>query len=88
MNEPEFYQFGISSAGNTHNPCLIILREKGYELWLEWREIGSLFCARKDGLKFKGTSGSELLGIVSLWEHFGNDWDRQAPNVRDELPII
>lgn len=81
-------QFGISSAGNTNNPCLIVLREKGYDLWLEWREIGSLYCASKNGSIFKGTSGSELLEVVTLWENFHEKWDQQKTNILRKIPVI
>jgi hypothetical protein len=39
--------FSLTASGNTYNPSLIVLREKGYELWLEKGENGSLWCARK-----------------------------------------
>ncbi len=76
---------GISAAGNTNNPCLLILREKGYRLWLEPMEQGSLWCAEKDGVGFMGHSGPELLGIATLWERYGEEWNRQAPDIYSEL---
>lgn len=82
-------EHGVSAAGNTDNPCLLILRDAGYDLWLEPREqasqLGPLWCASKNDVHFMGHSGAELLGIVTLWEHFGPDWNRQNPSVLDEL---
>jgi hypothetical protein len=75
----------LVSSGNTNNPCLIVLRQKGYELWLEKGEDQTLWCARKDEHRFLAYSGPELLGLVTLWEHFGDDWNRQNPDIYEEL---
>lgn len=76
---------GLVASGNTYNPCLIVLRQKGYDLWLEQGDSGSLWCAKKDGQHFLAYSGPELLGLVSLWEHFGPGWNRQQPDIYGEL---
>jgi hypothetical protein len=78
-------QSSLVASGNTYNPCLIVLRDKGYELWLEKGEDRSLWCARKDGQSFLAYSGPELLGLVTLWEHLGEGWNRQDPDILDEL---
>jgi hypothetical protein len=75
----------LVASGNTYNPSLIILREKGYDLWLERGEDGSLWCAKKGGQSFLAYSGPELLGLVGLWEHLGEDWNQQTPNIYGEL---
>jgi hypothetical protein len=75
----------LVASGNTYNPSLIILREKGYDLWLERGEDGSLWCAKKGGQSFLAYSGPELLGLVVLWEHLGEDWNQQTPNIYGEL---
>jgi len=76
----------IVASGNTYNPSLIALREKGYDVWLECGdEDRSLWCARRDDHDFLAYSGPELLGLVTLWEHFGDDWNRQVPDVYGEL---
>jgi hypothetical protein len=72
----------LVSAGNTSNPCLLVLRSKGYELQFEQAEDGqSLFLARKDGCEFLGYSPVELLGLVTLWENLGVDWNQQEPDL-------
>ena len=83
MSRPK--KHGIAAAGNTNNPCLLILRHAGYDLWLEPTEQGSLWCASKNGFHFMGHSGAELLGIVTLWEQFGPEWNQQGPDVYGEL---
>jgi hypothetical protein len=40
-------QSSLLAAGNTYNPSLIVLRDKGYDLWLEKGDSGSLWCAKK-----------------------------------------
>ena len=67
----------LVASGNTHNPSLIVLRQKGYELWLEKDEKGSLWCAKKEDQSFLAYTGPELLGLVVLWEHLGKNWNQQ-----------
>jgi hypothetical protein len=69
---------------------LLILREKGYRLQLtsSGDANGERICtymAEKDGNRFAGNSGPELLGLVTLWEHFGEGWNRQEPDVLGEV---
>lgn len=75
----------LVASGNTYNPSLIVLRQKGYELWLEEGENGSLWFAKKGGQSFLAYSGPELLGLVALWEHLGKNWNQQKPDVLSEL---
>ncbi len=75
----------LVASGNTSNPSLIVLRKKGYELWLEKGDNGSLWCARKGGQNFLAYSGPELLGLVALWEELGPAWNQQQPGIYSEL---
>jgi hypothetical protein len=75
----------LVASGNTYNPSLIVLRAKGYELWLEKGENGSLWCARKGQQRFLAYTGPELLGLVVLWEQLGQNWNQQQPDVYGEL---
>lgn len=63
----------LVASGNTYNPCLIVLRNKGYDLWLEKGENGSLWCAKKGGQSYLAYSPPELLGLVVLWESLGQN---------------
>jgi hypothetical protein len=76
----------LIAAGNTYNPSLITLRTKGYFLWTE--RLGderNLWCARKEARDFAGYTPIELLGVVALWEHLGEAWNQQSPDILDEL---
>lgn len=75
----------LVASGNTYNPCLIVLKKKGYVLWLEKGENGSLWCARKGDQSFLAYTGPELLGLVTLWEHLGANWNQQQPDIYGEL---
>jgi hypothetical protein len=79
-------QSSLVASGNTYNPSLIVLRDKGYHLWLEKGDDGSsLWCARKGEHSFLAYSGPELLGLVVLWEHLGENWNQQRPDIYGEL---
>jgi hypothetical protein len=78
-------QTSLVASGNTYNPSLIVLRDKGYDLWLEKGDNGSLWCARKGEQNFLAYSGPELLGLVVLWEHLGETWNQQRPDIYGEL---
>jgi hypothetical protein len=78
-------QSSLVASGNTYNPSLIVLRDKGYDLWLEKGDNGSLWCARKGEQSFLAYSGPELLGLVSLREHLGENWNQQDPDIYSEL---
>ena len=75
----------LVSSGNTYNPSLIVLRQKGYDLWLEKGETSTLWCARKGEQSFTAYTGPELLGLVVLWEHLGENWNQQKPDIFSEL---
>jgi hypothetical protein len=78
-------QSSLVASGNTYNPSLLVLRQKGYELWLERGENASLWCARKGDRSFLAYTGPELLGLVVLWEQLGENWNQQTPDIYSEL---
>ena len=75
----------LVASGNTYNPCLIVLRKKGYEVWLEKGDTSSLWCAKKGDQRFLAYTGPELLGLATLWETLGNNWNQQDPDIYSEL---
>lgn len=75
----------LVAAGNTYNPSLIVLRTKGYHLWIDEDGERNLWNASREGNKFMAYSPPELLGIVSLWEALGDDWNQQKPDILGEL---
>ena len=87
----------IRIAGNTHLPCLLALRAKGYRVSLEYTKVGDPknpwhpyrpdYQAEKDGAYFSATTPEELLGLAAMWEVRGDDW-RLKPGegaIDDEL---
>lgn len=67
----------IASAGNTGNHALAVLEAKGYSvvLYPDASEAGSHdYWATKDGRDFIARDPVEVLGLVALWEQFGDDW--------------
>jgi hypothetical protein len=75
----------LVASGNTYNPSLLVLRQKGYDLWLEKGANGSLWCAKKGEQTFLAYTGPELLGLVVLWEQLGKNWNQQTPDIYSEL---
>lgn len=75
----------IVAAGNTYNPCLLLLQGKGYQLQAEESGERVLWMARKDDNSFLAYSPPELLGLVILGESFGAEWNRQQPNLLGEV---
>jgi hypothetical protein len=75
----------LVASGNTYNPSLLVLRRKGYQLWLEKGDNGSLWCAKKGDKSFLAYTGPELLGLVTLREELGEEWNQQTPDIYSEL---
>ena len=44
-----------------------------------------LWCAKKSARGFMAYSGPERLGLVVLWEHLGEDWNQQKPDILGEV---
>ncbi|MAG93313.1 MAG: hypothetical protein CMJ48_06135 [Planctomycetaceae bacterium] len=70
----------ITSAGNTYNPALVILDEKGYSLRVELGHDYTIWCAEKDGHHFSGSNPLELLAVASIFERFGDSWQDAIRN--------
>ncbi len=79
--------FCLSFTYATHNPALLILKEKGYqlEIILDEEGDGSTFVATGPGRRFAANGGAELLGLVTVWEHFGIQWSQREPDLMNEL---
>lgn len=83
------WKCSLASAGNTDNPALYLLHEEGYELSVNVIEERCLYIAAKDGRRFVGNSGPELLGLVSLWKCFGDDClsaFQEVPDILADIP--
>lgn len=82
----------IGVAPNTENPCMLVLRARGYTLrqWFVRDKEGEHdqhFEAIKEGRRFVGESGEEVLGLIAMWEVRGDDWRTtdDEPEIVDEL---
>ncbi len=75
----------IVAAGNTYNPCLLILRSKGFRVWAEEGNDTLLWNAEKESCTVLAYSPPELLGMATLWETFGNNWNQQEPDFIGEI---
>lgn len=79
----------IASAGNTTNHALEALKAKGYSIVLypATSDDGSnSYWATKEGRDFIGRDPVEVLGLVALWEQFGDDWrDQRVPSHHNAL---
>lgn len=83
----------IRIAGNTQNPALNTLREKGYRLWIEPDDPSEDepefidWNAEKGGRYFSATGPVELLGLVAIQEYRGDDWQQKIdePDIGSEL---
>lgn len=79
----------IASAGNTVNHALEALRAKGYTVVLRPAasdDALNQYWATRDGRDFIACDPVEVLGLISLWEQFGDEWrDRAVPSHHDAL---
>ena len=69
----------LVSAGNSETACLQAVREKGYKVSsvIEESENPTVhFTAKKDNNSFCADTGIELLGLIALWEHYGDNWQQ------------
>ncbi|MEP3890404.1 MAG: hypothetical protein ABJN69_08040 [Hellea sp.] len=83
-------RLSIRIAGNTQNPALNTLREKGYRVWIEPDDLNEEepefldWNAEKEGRYFSATDPVELLGLVAMQECRGDDWQQKT----DEPDIV
>jgi len=67
----------ITDAGNTYNDALSVIKDKGYKIFLlpDIREeyLGD-YWAIKDNRDFIASDPLRLLGLISMWEKFGDNW--------------
>ena len=56
----------LSEHSNVYNTALVILRQKGFQLWQDEHEQ---YWAERDGWDFCAESPTSLLGLVAIFEH-------------------
>ncbi len=81
----------IADAMNTYNTALKVIEAKGYKVFLypDCREeyLGD-FWAIKDSREFIGSDPLRLLGVISIWENTGDNWQQNnlpKENVYDKI---
>ena len=70
----------IADAANTYDWALTIIKSKGYKIFLypnSRKEYYGHFWAIKGNREFIGDDPLRLLGIISLWETLGDNWQTQ-----------
>jgi hypothetical protein len=78
---------------NTYNAALRIIKSKGYKVFLypdEREEYLGNYWAIKGECDFIAEDPLRLLGLISIWEAYGNEWNNQKQkagyeNVREEI---
>jgi len=89
----------IRIAGNTGAPCYFVIKSKGYEIEMitylddnDEYDCTYEYKAIKDNLLFSAISLEELLGLITMWEHRGDNWQTTKEeysffeNIRDKSP--
>lgn len=80
----------LSEYSNVYNTALLILQEKGYQLWYD--EPADLYYAEKDGWDFAANTPCGLLGVVAIYESANPPryadywWRKDGPQVYRSLP--
>ena len=70
----------IADALNTYNWALTIIKSKGYKIFLypdSREEYYGDYWAIKGNREFIGEDPLRLLGVISLWERLGDNWQTQ-----------
>ena len=84
--------FTMAEAGNTFNYALSTIVEKGYKVFLvpDKREdfFGDYWAINKTH-RFAGSSPLVVLGLIGIWEKYGDDWWSNPENSpKDYLSLI
>lgn len=81
----------IAAYSNVECTALIIVRDKGYQVWVDWKDY--IFYAERSGWDFKASSCVELLGLVAIHEtrqpaeYKEHWWVEGTPEAQDMDPI-
>ncbi|MFL0171627.1 hypothetical protein [Tenacibaculum maritimum] len=85
-------EFTVGEAGNTFNYALSVIVSKGYKIFLvpDKREdfFGDYWAINKTH-RFVGSSPLVVLGLIGIWENYGDDWwNNQEKSPKDYLSLI
>lgn len=71
----------LADAMNTYDAALGVIRGKSYHLYYlpdEREGFGGDYWAIRDGRDFIASDPLRLLGLITLWEHLGDNWEETA----------
>jgi hypothetical protein len=88
--ESDARTFRLADAMNTYNSALVVLRSKGYQLYIyrdDREEDQGDYWAIKHKRDFIAKDPLRLLGLVGIWEYFGDQW-RDAPRENIDESIL
>jgi hypothetical protein len=74
----------IVDAANTYNLALSIVQDKGYKLFFlpsDSEFTNGYFIALKGSRQFIGDDPLRVLGLITLWENTGDDWQNHIPEI-------
>lgn len=71
----------LSAHSNTENTALVILVNKGYQVWKE----GDTYKAEKNGWDFSAGGTTALLGLVAVFEHKRPKRYEEGWEISDEM---
>lgn len=74
-------QMKIADAMNTYNPALQVLKDQGYEIWVEAGESDDdedLWCARKESSELVAFDPLRLLALSAILESRGGNWGKKS----------
>lgn len=81
--------FRLSAEANTHNAALRIIQSKGYKIFLYPGESDTFYgnyWAIQENRDFIAEDPLQLLGIITIWETNGNNWNgTDRRNLRDVI---
>ena len=80
----------LADAANTYDRALAVVRKKGYHLFFypgaDEEGGGDTYWAIKDKRDFIASDPLGLLGLITMWEHFGDEWQaHDVPRLYNEL---
>ncbi len=82
------YNFNLVDAMNTYNHSLMLIKHKGYKIFFypdEREEFFGDFYAINEGKRFIASDPLRLLGLITIWENYGNDWQNQTKIKYEDL---
>ena len=75
----------IATAGNSDTAAFSTLLEKGYILNVELNtdSTSGLYITKKEGHEFIGEDPIAVLGLVTIFEHRGTEWEPSNKEVEE-----